>query len=259
LAIWKELDRLHALPRYADPKCLVRFGYKAYSQADEDGIIAEIFRRIGTTNKTFVEFGCGTGLENNSVALLHQGWRGLWIDGSERLAAQINAAYASLMESGRLRMVRAMITRDNIDELIRANVDQEEIDLLSVDIDGNDAHVMRAITCIRPRVVIMEYNSKFVPPMMYCMKYNESHYWEGGDCFGASLKYLEKLQAERGYSLVGCNLSGANAFFVRNDLVADKFLAPFTAEHHYEPGRYYIAQLATGHPTSYKTLADGAI
>ena len=41
--------------RHEEPLSLVPFGFKAYSQNDEDGMIAEIFRRIGATRRTFVE------------------------------------------------------------------------------------------------------------------------------------------------------------------------------------------------------------
>jgi hypothetical protein len=49
---------------------------------------------------------------------------------------------------------------------------------------------------------------------------------------------LTDLAATKGYSLVGCGLTGVNAFFVRDDCVGARFLAPFTAEQHYEPPRY---------------------
>jgi hypothetical protein len=52
-----------AKPRNAEPKRLLRYGFKVYSQSDEDGIIQEIFRRVGTTTKTFIEFGVDTGNE----------------------------------------------------------------------------------------------------------------------------------------------------------------------------------------------------
>ena len=68
--------------RLDNPKYLDRFGYKVFSQNDEDGIITEIFNRIGTTNKKFVEFGVQNGLESNGHFLLHKGWSGLWIDGN---------------------------------------------------------------------------------------------------------------------------------------------------------------------------------
>jgi len=74
LRLWS--DEL-AKPRNADPKRLLRCGFKVYSQNDEDGIIQEIFKRIGTTNRTFVEFGVETGVETNTTKLLLEGWRGL--------------------------------------------------------------------------------------------------------------------------------------------------------------------------------------
>src|SRR5213595_496662 len=75
-----------AKPRYADPKRLLRYGYKVYSQNDEDGIIAEIFRRIGTTDRRFVEFGVETGIQCNSVKLLVEGWQRLWIEANPQSA-----------------------------------------------------------------------------------------------------------------------------------------------------------------------------
>ncbi len=84
-----EMEAMQRLPKYGNPLSLVPHGRKMFSQNDEDGIIIEIFRRIGTTNKTFVEFGCGDGIENNSYALLFQDWNGLWIDGSPKNIGKI--------------------------------------------------------------------------------------------------------------------------------------------------------------------------
>ncbi|NEO34704.1 MAG: hypothetical protein F6K36_30830, partial [Symploca sp. SIO3C6] len=146
------------------------------------------------------------------------------------------------------------ITAENINDLISSKIGYDEIDLLSVDIDGNDYHVLDAITCTSPRVLVIEYNAKFTPPIMYCMDYNPTHTWEKDDCFGVSLQFLDVHLGQKGYSLVGCNLSGANAFFVRNDLVGNQFCAPFTAKHHYEPPRYYLSGYFAGHPAAYSTL-----
>jgi hypothetical protein len=66
---------------HADRQQLEWYGKKIFGQSDEDGIIAQIFRRIGTTNKVFVEFGAETGSENNTRLLLETGWSGLWIEG----------------------------------------------------------------------------------------------------------------------------------------------------------------------------------
>jgi hypothetical protein len=256
LLIRAELDRLQAEPRHRRDKSLIPFGYKVYSQQDEDGILREIFRRIGVTNKVFVEFGVGNGLENNTLALLFEGWQGLWIEASARHVDAITTHFAQVVRAGRLNVIASFVTKGNIDALISSRVRPGEIDLLSVDVDGNDFHIFSAITCIRPRVVVIEYNAKFPPPMLVCMAYRESHAWQGDDCFGASLKYLEVNFERRGYRLVGCSLSGANAFFVRSDLAGDHFLPPFSAENHYEPARYYLARLSSGHRPSYRTLEE---
>jgi hypothetical protein len=254
IPILQEIERLQAKEKYQNPKSLIPFGDKIYSQSDEDGIIREIFNRIGTTNKTFVEFGIGNGLENNTLALLFEGWQGLWIDASSKSVNKIRENFNIIIEKEYLKIIQSFITKENINDLISDNIKSEEIDLLSVDIDGNDYHIIDAITCVSPRVIVVEYNAKFTPPVLYCMDYNPTHRWEKDDCFGASLKFFEVNLEKKGYYLVGCNLSGANAFFVRKDLVNDHFLAPFTAENHYEPARYYLSGYFAGHPASYKTL-----
>lgn len=256
LPIIQEIDRLRDHPRYQDNKSLIPFGGKTYSQSDEDGIIREIFSRIGASNKIFVEFGIGNGLENNTLSLLFEDWKGLWIDASTRSIQAIRKHFSKIIEEGQLKVVESFITRENINDLISANINVDSIDLLSIDIDGNDYHILEAITCIEPRVIVVEYNAKFIPPIQYCMDYNATHQWQKDDCHGASLKFFEVNLAKKGYCLVGCNISGVNAFFVRADLVADKFLAPFTAEKHYEPARYYLSGYFAGHPASYQTLAQ---
>jgi hypothetical protein len=255
LSIRTEIDRLRSNERYKEPKSLIPFGGKIYSQNDEDGIIREIFNRIGTTNKVFVEFGIGNGLENNTLALLFEDWQGLWIDASSDSITTIRNHFSGIIKSNKLTVVESFITQGNIDNLIASNVRPPEIDLLSVDIDGNDYHVLQAISCITPRVIVIEYNAKFAPPVLFCMDYTETHMWRGDDCFGASLKFLETNLDRMGYCLVGCNLTGANAFFIRKELVANKFLEPFTAENHFEPARYYLSGYASGHTPTYETLA----
>jgi hypothetical protein len=229
------------LPRYSDEKRLLKSGYRVYSQSDEDGILHEIFRRIGTKTRLFVEIGSGDGFENNSVFLLMQGWQGVWVEAAARKVATAEKSTGNFIKSSALRIEQRTVNAENIDELMARMVPDREVDLLSVDIDGNDFYILEAIRSISPRVVICEYNAKFPPHVPWVMEYNQNHNWDGTDYFGASLKALEKLLAAKGYSLVGCNLLGCNAFFVRNDLVADgAFCSPYTAENHYEPARYFL-------------------
>jgi len=232
-----------AKPRHADPKRLVRYGFKVYSQCDEDGIIQEIFKRIGPANRAFVEFGVESGIECNSVKLLMEGWRGLWIDGSEKYCEQIATRFRPFIERRQLAVTRAFITAENINELIGQGGLQGEIDLLSIDIDNNDYWVWKAIDVVQPRVVVIEYNATLRPPLSLVVPYDPIQTWDGSNYFGASLEALVRLGRTKGYRLVGCNFAGANAFFVREDLTKDLFLDPPTAEEHYEPPRYYLGQL----------------
>ena len=115
-----------------------------------------------------------------------------------------------------------------------------EFDLLSIDIDGNDYWVWQAVTHYKPRVVVIEYNALYGPSAPWIMEYNAAHCWDGTSCYhGASLKSLETLGAGKGYRLVGCDITGMNAFFVREDLVKNLFEEPFTSENHYETPKYY--------------------
>jgi hypothetical protein len=246
------LQTLLNSPRNADERRLVKSGYRVYSQADEDGILHEIFRRIGDGKRTFLELGVGNGLENNSLFLLIQGWSGIWIEGSERKVAASRKNLAAQIAEGRLQLERNFITAPTIDKKIASLTAGREIDLLSIDLDGNDYYILEAIHSISPRVIVAEYNAKFPPDIPWIIEYNQSHRWDGTDYFGASLKSLELLLAGRGYSLVGCSVLGTNAFFVRTDLANEsRFCAPFTAENHYEPARYFLlAAFQAGHPVS---------
>jgi hypothetical protein len=246
-----------AKPRYADPKRLVRYGFKVYSQCDEDGIIHEIFKRIGTTNRTFVEFGVGSGIECNSVKLLVEGWRGLWLDGGEHHICQSRTRFKTFVESRHLTALEAFITAENINSLIAQGGVSGEIDLLGIDIDHNDYWVWQAIDVVNPRVVVIEYNATMHPPLSLVVPYEPDRIWDGSNFYGASLEALVRLGRNKGYQLVGCNFAGSNAFFVRHDLVGDCFLEPATAEEHYEPPRYYFGLLKAGHrpaPGAYVTV-----
>jgi hypothetical protein len=235
--------------RLDDPLFLERYGFKVFSQSDEDGIIEEIFNRVKSTNKTFVEFGVQNGLESNCHYLLHKGWNGLWIEGDGKAVAEIKRLFKKPIEEGRLAVLKAFIDRDNINALIEKEGGiSGEIDLLSIDIDGNDYWVWEAIKCVNPRVVAIEYNAKFPPNFEWVMEYNPKHIWRGDDGHSASLKSLELLGTRLGYRLVGTNVSGVNAFFVRNDAASNLFAGEATAENLYNPTRWTMKYIS-GHPS----------
>jgi len=253
LAAW---EREIAKPRNADPKRLGRHGYKVFSQNDEDGIIAEIFARIGQTNRRFVEFGVETGTECNTVKLLVEGWCGLWIETNPASASLIGAKFAPFIASGALTVVEGLVTACNIDELIGGGGLNGEIDLLSIDIDYNDYWIWKAVSVVAPRVVVIEYNATLRPPMSVTVPYRPDGRWDGSNFYGASLEALVRLGTDKGYRLVGCSLAGVNAFFVRADLCGDRFVEPATAREHYEPPRHYLHLLPSGHRSAPGSFVD---
>ena len=231
------LAQIAETPRFRDPLRLLASSYKVFSQNQEDGMIAEVFARIGATSRRFIEFGVEDGLECNSTFLLMQGWRGAWIEGLQANVAKARAAFAAYP----VRVVGRYITVENADAVIAELAEGEEVDLLSIDVDTIDYWLWQAISTVKPRLVVIEYNATWPPFMRKTVAHDPAMQWDGSNFSGASLGALEALGRKKGYCLVGCSLAGVNAFFVREDLVGDKFCAPFTAENHYEPPRYDLA------------------
>ncbi|MFW2475513.1 MAG: hypothetical protein ACN4EP_01275 [Sediminibacterium sp.] len=238
---------LYNNPRYNQPDKLNRFEFQAFSQVGDDGIIEEIFKRIGVTNQYFIEFGVEDGTETNSTYLLYKGWKGLWMDGSEANIKAIHQHCSKAIARGDLKAVQAFITAENIEFLFQKAGVPTEPDLLSIDIDRNDLYVWKAINQYKPRVVIVEYNAVFRPGCEFVVDYDAAAMWDGSSNTGASLDAFCKLGESKGYKLVGCCFAGVNAYFVREDLISSHFTGPFTAENHYEPPRYHL-YTKPGHP-----------
>lgn len=196
--------------------------FKVFSQAGDDGIIQYLINKIDIRTKTFIEFGVEDYVESNTRFLLrNDNWQGLVIDGSSRAIDYIRAD--KIFYQYDLKTLQAFITAENINELIASQGVHGEIGLLSVDIDGNDYWVWKALDVVQPVIVIVEYNSVFGPERPVTVPYQPgfarpaAHY--SHLYFGASLAALCQLAGEKGYAFVGSNTYGNNAYFVRKDRV----------------------------------------
>ena len=141
------------------PNPLNAFGKKCYSQTDEDGITIEILRRISCLkNGTYAEYGVGDGTENNTLILAALGWRGFWV-GGQTLRPNLNEGRGQ-----KFQYAKEWITLDNIRRItaqcLKA-IDREAIDVISLDLDGNDIHFIRSLLegGLRPKLFIAEYNA----------------------------------------------------------------------------------------------------
>jgi hypothetical protein len=233
-------------------------GFKVYSQNDEDGIIEEILARVASAeplNKTFIEIGCANGLENNSHYLLLKGHKGCWVDGDANNIDFIRRELGGL-DFAQLQAQQQFVDLSNIQQVIASQVaflGTSNPDFFSLDIDGNDLWIVReALRHFAPKVLCLEYNPKFPPPLSLSIAYNPSHAWAHDDYHGASLQaFCDGLPD---YRLVCCNLSGVNAFFVRKGL--DSGFVDATPADLYQPFREHLTCPISGHPPSLKWLRD---
>ena len=175
-----------------------KFGIKIYSQNDEDGIILYILKHIGVKTKKFVEVGVENGIECNTTNLLKNfNWSGAQIEGNKKLYnnAKIQLKKVLGKKIKNLKLLNIFVTKKNINQILK-KYSGKEIDLLSIDIDGNDFWIWKAINCVKPRLVVIEYNSFFGPTLSCTIPYNHKFIWnyeKKRSYYGASLKALEKL------------------------------------------------------------------
>jgi hypothetical protein len=195
--------------------------FRVCSQWGEDGIIEWLCQRIPNISRSFVEFGVENFAEANARFLLeNRGWRGLVMDGSATQMAGLRQD--ALYWRHDLTAVAAFITAENINRLITENGFAGELGILSVDIDGNDYWVLEAIDCVDPAIIICEINGVFGDLRAFTVPYRpdfhrmDAHY--SGQYFGCSLAAVKLLCRRKGYTFLGTNTNGVNAFFVRNDL-----------------------------------------
>lgn len=231
---------------------LNHFGAKFFSQNDEDGITLEIVRRLGITAGTFAELGVGNGLENNTLILLAKGWRGFWIGGQE-------LAFKDNVNPKRFTFFKTWLSLENLIPIMRQgfeSIGTKEVDILGLDLDGNDYYFVRELltTGIFPKLFIVEYNSKFPPPIKWTIEYNANHTWDATDYMGASLASFCELLARYSYTLICCNAAtGSNAYFVRNQYLQHFSDVPSKIDDIFI-GCRYGAYKRFGHPVSPKTV-----
>lgn len=238
--------------------------FQVFSQWGEDGIIQYLLGKVAIENPAFVEFGVEDYSESTTRFLLcNDNWSGVIIDGGSRHQRFVRDRGLDWRYD--IRALRAFVTRENIDAILGGAGLRGDIGLLSVDIDGNDYWVLEAITCVSPRILVVEYNSSFgvehaiTIPYQAGFRRQRAHY----SClyYGASLPALVHLAAAKGYAFVGCNSAGNNAFFVRRD-VADGLRA-LEARQGYVASRFRESRdrrgrlsLVSSHPARHRLMAE---
>jgi hypothetical protein len=205
------------------------YEFKIFSQFGDDGIIQYLIKNIAIENDIFIEFGVENYLESNTrFLMMNNNWSGFVMDSSEE-------AMNSLKKQDwywryNLTHKVAFIDKNNVNELL-ANTSFSNIGLLHIDLDGNDYHILSEIDLLKlnPAILIMEYNSVFGIERAITVPYREdfsrtrAHYTNL--FWGASLAALNYAASSKGYSLIGCNIAGNNAYFIRNNILNENIRA----------------------------------
>jgi hypothetical protein len=199
---------------------LTGYELSVFSENGEDGVLVEIFRRIGRRRGCFVEIGANS-TESNCIFLADAlGWSGLIVDANAEECERIARKYRTRPD---IKVQRHFVTAENIEDILRESEIPRSLDLLSVDVDGNDYWIWAALREHAPAVVVIEHNAALDPRKRLVQAYSPNRQWDGTANFGASVAALCELGMQKGYKLVHGELAGANLFFVREDLVKDRF------------------------------------
>ena len=221
--------QLKALPEDRRPH-LAELGFRKYSQFEEDGLLLYVFSVIGTTNRNVVELCAGNGIECMAANLIvNHGWHGYLFDGDESKVREGREFFARRPQLAMRQPVyrHAWLTAENVNDIVGAEL-HGEIDLLSIDVDGMDYWLWKALDCVRPRVCIVEAANYIPSDLSLTVAYDPQAGMKekpGLETWyrGASLLAMTRLAKARGMRLIGANQHGFNCIFVRDDLGREHF------------------------------------
>jgi hypothetical protein len=217
---YQALREDNALPSIDDT------GLKIFSQFEEDGKLLFLFSLLEMSNRTFIEFGSDDGINSNSANLYyHHMFTGLFMDGNPDAIERGKYFFErhKNINPEPVKFKEAHIKVDNINELIKEAAMEGEIGLLSIDIDGNDYWIWKAMDVVQPQVVIIETHNEFGMNDIV-VPYDSEYIYPGKHptYHGASPIAMTKLAKHKGYRLVGSNDLGFNFIYLRNDLLVDE-------------------------------------
>ena len=172
-----------------------------YSQWGEDGVLEKIFRRIGFNNRVCLDIGAWDGIHfSNTLNLAEKhGLKRILCEADETRTLEATNNFPDSQVFGRC---------ENIDSILAVCKAPIDIDLLCIDVDGDDYYLWQDMVKYKPRVIVIEYNQT-VPPDVSVVQ-------ERGGSFGASSEVLCNLAKEKGYLLVHATVT--NLIFLLFDL-----------------------------------------
>jgi hypothetical protein len=183
---------------------------QGFSYSSEERILSKYIAELLPQDhpRTVVDIGAGNGVRwSNTYSLFLSGWKGVGIEADSGKFARLVRAYKNLPQA---QACHSTADRDNIVPLLKSLGIERDLSVLSLDIDGNDYWVLKAILLeFRPALIITEINEKIPPPLRFLFKYAPNsqlrHHF-----FGYSIGVLEDLCEQHDYGIL--ELEYNNAF-----------------------------------------------
>jgi hypothetical protein len=193
---------------------------RVFSQNGEDGILNFICEKINLYKPSMIEIGAGNFTECNSRYLAeHRCANVLAVDAQRDLES--TAKKLLVFTRTNIQILNTWVTTENINEIIDLGKSNfGSVDILSIDLDGNDYWILKSANLTGIKVVIVEFNpllSRLDPvsvPMDESFDRSTKHFsWT---YYGANLYAFEYLLKGRGFEFLGVSRHGSNAFFVES-------------------------------------------
>ncbi len=187
-------------------KKLSDYAYNVYSQFGEDGIIEKVFEILGPLSRACIEVGAWDGFYySNTANLWTKGWKGILIEADEN-------KYLSLVANVKnynCHCIKAFVgyeKHNTLENILKKEGISEDIDFLSIDVDGDDYYIFESLKELKPRLITCEFN----PTIPFHMDLISKK----GNFFGCSALSLIKLAEKKDYRLIA--MTETNCFFVRS-------------------------------------------
>ena len=197
--------------------------FRVYSQWGEDGILNYIFNVLDITKPKIFEIGAANFQECNSrFAAEFRNASVYAVDLHPELVQEVQNMDISW--KNHIFPVQDRVTPDNIQfHEAEARRLMSGIDVVSLDIDGNDYWCLKEMNLEGVSVVVVEVNPLFGTDISVTIPRND--YFDRSTAhhsnlyFGMSYMAATNLLEDKGFKCVGSNLAGNNIFYITEPLL----------------------------------------
>jgi hypothetical protein len=139
---------------------LNEFSKDVYSQTGEDGVIAKALEILPSRNRWCVEFGAWDGkhLSNTYNLVESENYNVVLVEGNKVKYESLRNEYPYRERATFVGQFVGWEENDNLDTILEKTPTPLDFDLLSIDVDGNDYHIWKAVQKYRPKLVLIEFN-----------------------------------------------------------------------------------------------------